>query len=206
MIRAGLHEVQAADASATLAKKEIIPDLQVGVQFGRGSSTMTDATGMTSTTAANMGSLMVGASIPVFARDRQYQMRNEADAMKAMAIADVSAMRAETRGKIGEAFAELNRARHLARLYRTTVIPHAEATVASALSSYRVGKVDFMTLLDAQMTANKYREELFALEADEGKAWAELEMLTAHELIDSSSIASPTDANGSVGRPKGGAK
>jgi outer membrane protein TolC len=206
MIRAGLHEVQAADASATLAKKEIIPDLQVGVQFGRGSSTMTDATGMTSTTAANMGSLMVGASIPVFARDRQYQMRNEADAMKAMAIADVSAMRAETRGKIGEAFAELNRARHLARLYRTTVIPHAEATVASALSSYRVGKVDFMTLLDAQMTANKYREELFALEADEGKAWAELEMLTAHELIDSSSIASPTDANGGVGRPKGGAK
>jgi outer membrane protein TolC len=69
------------------------------------------------------------------------------------------------------------------------VLPQAEATVASALSSYRVGKVDFMTLLDDQMTVNQYRQELFGLEADEGKAWAELEMLTGRELIDSNSIA-----------------
>src|SRR6185436_4768079 len=106
-----------------------------------------------------MGSLMIGASIPLYARDRQYQMRNEANAMKAMADADLAAMRAETRGKIGEAYADLRRARELARLYRTTVLPQAEATVSSALSSYRVGKVDFMTLLDDQMTVNKYRQE-----------------------------------------------
>ena len=98
-------------------------------------------------------------------------------------------MRAETRGRIGEAYADLRRARDLARLYRTTVLPQAEATVSSALSSYRVGKVDFMTLLDDQMTVNKYRQELSALEADEGKAWAELEMLTGRELIDANSSA-----------------
>ena len=109
--------------------------------------------------------------------------------MKAMAEAEVNAMRAQTRGKIGEAYADLMRARDLARLYRTTVLPQAEATVSSALSSYRVGKVDFMTLLDDQMTVNKYRQELFGLEADEGKAWAELEMLTGRELIDSNSGA-----------------
>ena len=189
MIRAGLQDARAAEASASLARKEIIPDLQIGVQFARGSSTMLDATGMTSTRSENMGSLMIGASIPLFARDRQYQMRNEANAMKAMAQADVSAMRAETRGKIGEAYADLTRARGLARLYRTTVLPQAEATVASAMSSYRVGKVDFMTLLDDQMTVNTYRQELMTLEADEGKAWAELEMLTGRELMDSSSVA-----------------
>jgi outer membrane protein TolC len=189
MIRAGLQDVRAADASASLARKEIIPDLQVGVQYGRGASKMVEADGMLSTKSENMGSLMIGASIPIFARDRQFQMRNEADAMKAMALADLNAMRAETRGKIGEAYAELTRARDLARLYRTTVLPQAEATVTSALSSYRVGKVDFMTLLDDQMTVNKYRLELFGLEADEGKAWAELEMLTGRELIDANSVA-----------------
>jgi cobalt-zinc-cadmium efflux system outer membrane protein len=125
----------------------------------------------------------------MFSRDRQLQMRSEANAMKAMAEADVAAMRAETRGKIGEAYADLTRARDLTRLYRSTVLPKAEATVSSALSSYRVGKVDFMTLLDDQMTVNKYRQELFGLEADEGKAWAELEMLTGRELIDSKSAA-----------------
>jgi outer membrane protein TolC len=197
MIRAGLQDLRAAEASATLAKKEIIPDLQIGIQYGRGATTMTDAAGMTSTKTENMGSLMIGASIPLFARDRQYQMRNEANAMKVMAEADLDAMRAETRGKIGEAFADLTRARDLARLYRTTVVPQAEATVSSALSSYRVGKVDFMTLLDDQMTVNKYRLELAELEAEEGKAWAELEMLTGRELIDANSVQSSAVATDS---------
>jgi outer membrane protein TolC len=193
MIRAGLEEVRAADASATLARRELIPDLQVGVQYGQRRSTMagTDEMGATTTErkTERMGSLMIGASIPIFARDRQLQMRVEANAMKAMAEADVAAMRAETRGKIGEAYAALARARNLARLYRTTVLPQAEATVASALSAYRVGGVDFMTLLDDRMTVNKYRQELSTLEGDEGKAWAELEMLTGRELMDASSIA-----------------
>ena len=149
----------------------------------------------------NMGSVMIGASIPIFARDRQLQMRNEADAMKAMAEADVASMRAETRGRIGEAYADLMRARKLARLYRSTVLPQAEATVASALSAYRVGTVDFMTLLDDRMTVNRYRQELLTLEADEGKAWAELEMLTARELIDANSIAAVTTAPNLTGRP-----
>jgi outer membrane protein, heavy metal efflux system len=194
MIRAGFQEVRAADASASLARREIIPDLQVGIQYARGRSTMIDPSGMTATRSENMGSLMLAASIPIFARDRQYQMRKEANAMKAMAEADVNAMRAETRGRIGEAHADLTRARSLAQLYRTTVLPQAEATVLSALSSYRVGKVDFMTLLDDQMTVNRYRLELIRLEAEEGKAWADLEMLTGRELIDASSDAAAATA------------
>ena len=175
MIRAGLDEVRAAEASQRLARKEIWPDLQVGVQYAqRGGEMGTE----------RMGSFMLGASVPVFARDRQLRMREEAAAMTRMAQADVAAMRAETRGKIGEAYASLTRARSLARLYRTTVLPQAEATVASALAAYRVGGVDFMTLLDDRMTVNQYRQELFTLEADEGKAWAELEMLTGRELFD----------------------
>lgn len=143
-----------------------------------------------------MGSLMFGASIPVFARDRQLRMREEASAMKQMAQADLASMRADTRGKIGEAYASLTRARNLSRLYRTTVLPQAQATVASALAAYRVGSVDFMTLLDDRMTVNKYQQELYALEADQGKAWAELEMLAGRELFDPNQIAATRAARG----------
>jgi len=175
MVRAGLEDVRAADASARLARKEIFPDLQVGVQYAqRGSEMGTE----------RMGSLMFGASVPIFARSRQFQMRVEADAMRQMAQADLGAMRADTRGRIGEAYAALTRARSLAQLYRTTVLPQAEATVASAFASYRVGSVDFMTLLDARMTVNEFRQELYTLESDQGKAWAELEMLIGRALFD----------------------
>jgi outer membrane protein TolC len=187
MIRVGAREVDGANAAERLARKEIWPDLQVGIQYAqRGSEMGTE----------RMGSLMFGASVPVFARDRQLRMREEAAAMKRMAVADLAAMRAETRGKIGEAYASLTRARTLAQLYRTTVLPQAEATTASALAAYRVGKVDFMTLLDDRMTVNKYRQELYTLEADEGKAWADLEMLTGRVLLDPNRVAPASPAGG----------
>lgn len=188
VVRAGAAELRAAESAAKLAGREIVPDLRLGVQLGRGSATMLerdpDGIVMTTRRAESMVSLMVGASIPIFARDRQHRMRAEADAMRAAAQADLAAMQADTRARVTEVHAALVRARDLSALYRSTILPQAQATVASSLSAYRTGSVDFMTLLDNQMTVNRYREELATLEAEEGKAWAELEMLTSTVLLD----------------------
>jgi cobalt-zinc-cadmium efflux system outer membrane protein len=173
---AGAQDVEVANASVELARREIWPDLQVGVQYGQQRGLMGPQ---------RMGSLMIGASLPIFATSRQLQMREEANAMHAMAAADLTSMRTETRGAVAEAHSNLLRARQLADLYRTSVLPQAEASVTSSRAAYRVSAVPFMTLLDAQMTLNRYRRELFTLESDEGKAWAELEMLTGRVLIDS---------------------
>ena len=108
--------------------------------------------------------------------------------MRAMAAAELASARTETRGAVAESHANLMRARRLRELYRTSVLPQAAATVSSSLAAYRAGTVNFMTLLDAQMTLNRYRQELFTLEAEEGKAWAELEMLTGRILVDSHTI------------------
>ena len=109
--------------------------------------------------------------------------------MRQMATSELTEMRANTRGALGERTADLLRARRLAELYRNTIIPQSRAAVSSAFAAYRVGKVDFMTLLDDQMTVKKYRQELLALEAEEGRAWAELEMLTGTALMDSAAIS-----------------
>ena len=105
-------------------------------------------------------------------------------------------MRADTRGRVTERVADLTRARNLTALYRLTIIPQAEATVASALAAYRVGRVDFMTLLDNRMAVNQYRQELATLHAEQGMAWAELEMLLGHELFDASQVAPPDGGDG----------
>ena len=180
MLRAGVQQVDAARAGTQLAKREIWPDLLLGVQYGQRSGAMG---------TEHMGSVMVGASLPVFAGKRQYPMRAEADAMLTMAQADLAAAKAETGGAVAVAYADLQRARRLADLYRTSVLPQAEATVTSSRAAYRVGAVPFMTLIDAQMTLNRYRTELFTLDADEGRAWADLEMLTGRVLIDARTTA-----------------
>jgi cobalt-zinc-cadmium efflux system outer membrane protein len=189
MVRAGHEDVQAAYASARLARRELIPDLQLGFQYGQRSGEM----GL-----ERMGSLMVGATIPVFARSRQLRMREETIAMREMAEADLAAMRADTRARVAEAHASLTRARHLATLYRNTVLPQAEAMASSALAAYRVGGVDFMTLLDGRMIVNEYRQELFRLEADEGRSWADLEMLLGRQLFDANSVVAGVRTNGGV--------
>ncbi|MBX6332522.1 MAG: TolC family protein [Gemmatimonadaceae bacterium] len=175
MVEAGEETVRAADAQTRLARREIWPDLTVGLQYGQRAGAMG---------TERMASLMLGASLPIFAGRRQLPMREEAAAMQQMATADLAAMRADTRARVTEAYARLVRARSLAALYRTTVIPQAEATAASALAAYRVGSVDFMTLLDDRMAVNAYRQELLALDAEQGRAWAELEMLLGRALFD----------------------
>jgi outer membrane protein TolC len=179
MLQAGEHDLQAANTQAQLARKEIWPDLTIGVQYGRRTGEMG---------TERMASVMVGAAVPVFAGRRQLRMREEMDAMRQMATSELATMRAETRARIAEAYADLTRARNLATLYRTTVIPEAEASVASSMAAYRVGAVDFMTLLDNRMTVNNYRQELFVLDAEQGRAWADLEMLVGRQLFDANTI------------------
>ena len=173
MVLAGEADVSAASTAEQLARREIWPDLQIGVQYGqRGGPLGTE----------RMGSLMLGASIPIFARSRQLQMRAEAGAMRAMAQSELAAMRAETRARVAELHADFKRARNLRALYLTAVLPQAQAAVTSALASYRVGTVNLMTLLDNQMTVNRYQQELFVLDAELGKTVAELEMLVGRVL------------------------
>jgi outer membrane protein, heavy metal efflux system len=165
--------VERARTRETLARRELWPDLSVGVQYGQRPSDMG---------TKRMGSLMVGFSVPVFASRRQLPMREEAAAMREMAVAELDDARAQVGARIGELLAELERAATLMSLYRTEVLPQAEANVTSAFSSYRVGRVDFMTLVDAQMTLNTYTQELYALTAEYGWKIAELEMVVGREV------------------------
>jgi len=67
-----------------------------------------------------------------------------------------------------------------AALYKTAIIPQAEQALSSAMAGYRVDKVDFLTLLDNQVTLfdfeiayhhhrTEYEKSLAKLEAEVGK-------------------------------------
>lgn len=191
MIQRGKIGVEQAGTRLTLARRELWPDLTVGVEYGqRRAAGVGDPMGGVEATATTerMGSVMFGVSLPVFAGRRQLQMRKEAEAMQQMTAAELTDMRAQVNARIGELLAQLDRDRTLVHLYRTEVLPQAEANVSSAIASYRVGKVDFMTLVDAQMMVNNYTQELYGLLADYGQAIADLEMAVGRELPTSNDV------------------
>lgn len=188
MIQAGQFSLTEAELLARRARKEIWPDVEIAVAYGQ--RPMPDGG------TDRMVSLMVGASVPIWAGSRQFRMRDEAGAMRQMAEADLAAMKAATRGRIAERLSDLERSRTLLRLYRDAVLPQARATAASARSAYQVGEVDFMTLLDAIMTVNAYREEVLRLAALEGQALADLEMLIGQPLVAGIPVAPDTPSGG----------
>lgn len=165
--------VEQAGKRRELAHRMIWPDFTVGISYGqrnRGAGT------------ERMGSAMVGFTIPIHAGSRQYAARDEAAAVERLAEAELGGLRAQVDAQVGALLAELDRARSLTELYRDEVIPEAHANVESAFSSYRVGSVDFMTLVDAQMTVNRYEGELFQLLGEYGKAVAALESTVGRPL------------------------
>lgn len=186
MLAAGRSDAAAAAASEQLARRELWPDLEVGVQLARRPPSAAPP-GMPAT-ADWMTSLMLGASVPIFARSRQLQMRAEASAMRAAAEADVVAMETDTRAMVREVLAMLRQSRALEALYAHTLVPQAIAARDAAAAEYRTGSVDFMTVLDAHMNANKIRQEQYTLRAAEGSAIAELEMLIGRSLTDEATL------------------
>lgn len=180
---AGAADVRAAEADERLARRERWPDVRLGVVYGE--RPMGNA-------VDRMASVMIGASLPVYARDRQLRMRDEAAAMRAMADAELASARVETQGRLAERHAEVASARRLAALYRDDILPQAEAAVESALSSYRSGTGDFTAVLEGRMAVNRARTQLLTLRANEARAWAEIERLTGLPFTDIPPL-SPSD-------------
>jgi outer membrane protein TolC len=175
--------VRQADTRVDLARRSIWPDLTFGLTYGQRDAGMG---------TERMGSAMVGVSLPVHASSRQLALRDEAGAMRRMAVAEHGGIAAEVDARIGELLADLERARSLIGLYRDEVLPEARAMVESSLSSYRVGAVDFMTLVDAQMTVNRFEVELYQLLADYGKAVTGLESAVGRTLPHTDALVAAT--------------
>lgn len=169
-LRAGAERVAAAEASLSAARRGLLPDLSVGVAYQQRPA------------FPDMVSVMVGVDLPLFAAAKQLPQQRDAAASRDVNRAELTDLRNETVAQVIEARARGARARDLAALYTRDVLPQARAAVQAALASYRVGQVNFMTLVDDELTVNRYETETFRLFADYQQAVADLEALAGRPL------------------------
>ena len=87
------------------------------------------------------------------ARSRGLALRDQAQSM-------YQAQRNEVAARLRQQTALAEQNLKSARLYQTAILPQARLTVESALAAYRVNRVDFLTLLDSQMTVFNYEISL----------------------------------------------
>ena len=168
-LQAAYERVRAAEAGYRAARRELYPDFMVQLAYGQRPQ------------FDDMATVMVGISIPLWAGARQLPMRREMAAMQAGEDAMARDLYNETFAELTERRAEAERARSLAELYQSSILPQARAAVEAALSAYRVGRVNYMTLVESEMTVNRYEVELVRLAAAYHQAAAEIEALVGGE-------------------------
>ena len=99
-----------------------------------------------------------GISVPLWTGSTRAKIR-EAEIDRRRAATDLDVFELEVRTRKAALREQLVRQHSQLRQLRETLIPKAEMTVESALSSYQTGKSGFLDLLDAQRT-------LFQLQQD----------------------------------------
>lgn len=164
-LAAARERIRAAEAAYRSAELELYPELMVGLQYGNRAQ------------YADMASVMIGFSLPLWARDKQRPMRREMQAMGAMVQAEALDLVNETFAELTELAADAERSRSLASLYATSVLPQSRAAVDAAVAAYRVGRVDFLSVLENQMTVNRYEIEQLRLLANYHTARARIASL-----------------------------
>jgi outer membrane protein TolC len=160
----------AAGAAYRAARRELYPDFMVGLSYGQRPA------------FDDMASVMIGIRVPVWAGARQLSMRREMAAMQAMAEAEARDLYNQTFAELVSLRAEAERSRRLVQLYATSILPQARASVEAALAAYRVGQLDYMNVIENQMTVNRYETESVRLSATYQRAVAEIEALVAADL------------------------
>jgi outer membrane protein TolC len=160
----------AANAGYRAARRTLYPDFTLTLGYGQRPD------------FDDLFTVAIGFSIPLWAGSSQLPLRREMEALESSTDAMATELYNETYARLAELSAEAVRATNLSNLYATAVIPQARAAVESALSAYRVGAVDYMTLVQNQMTVNRYEIQMVQLAADYHRAVAEIFALVGGDL------------------------
>ena len=125
---------------------------------------------------------MMELNIPIYYKSKQEPKVAETKADVLNWEAQYRAMKNEILFMVADLTAMTNQRERQYELYRTGIIPQTSLQVQSAMSAYRVGKVDFMTLLDSQLTLYRYEIEYHQAITEYEKRVADLEAAVGKRL------------------------
>ncbi|PTQ88336.1 outer membrane protein TolC [Nitrosomonas nitrosa] len=154
-----------------LARKDYYPDFDVRLSYGQRDSMLDGSQ------RPDMVTMTVAINLPVWRANKIEPRIAESLAMHQQALDLYQAQSNEIAAKLRQQVATAEQNFKSARLYRTAILPQARLSVESAQAAYKVNRVDFLTLLDSQMTVFNYEISLITAIANYHKALAEIDLL-----------------------------
>lgn len=169
--------IDRSDKTLDLARRDYYPDFDVKLAYGQREK-MLDGT-----RRDDMLSLTVAINLPLWHESKRDPRVAEAIAMRNQAADMYRALQNEISSQLRRQVASAEQSLKSAHLYETGILPQARLAVESSLAAYRVNRVDFLTLLDSQMTVFDYEIGYASAVSDYNRALAEIELLTGKALF-----------------------
>lgn len=158
-------------AQVELARKDYYPDFDVRVQYGQRDNYQ-------DMRREDLLSFVIAINLPIWGEKKRDPRVAEAESARSQAQAMYDARLNDVDAMLRQQVAAATQARRTADLYERSLVPQARLTTEAALAAYRVGRVDFFTLLDSQMTLFNAEVGRAASVAAYNKALAEIDFLT----------------------------
>ena len=168
--------VERGAAQVDLARKDYYPDFDVRFSYGQRDN-------FQDLRREDMVSLTIAINLPVWGKNKREPRVAEAESMRGQAAAMYQARLNEADALLRQQVAAAGQALRSVRLYENSLLPQARLTADASLSAYRVGRVDFFTLLDSRMTVFNAEIGRAAVVVAYNKALAEIEFLTGAALF-----------------------
>lgn len=158
-----------------LARKDYYPDFDVRVSYGQRDN-------FQDMRREDMITFTLAINLPMWRESKREPRVAEAEAMRDQATAMYQARLNELDAMLRQQVAAAEQSLKSVRLYETGLLPQARLTADASLAAYRVGRVDFFSLLDSRMTVFNAEVGYAAGLAAYNKALAEVEFLTGMAL------------------------
>jgi len=152
MLRERDFAIRRAQANQSLATRDLKPDFEFGLGYMLRYTIPGDPMSGT-----DMVSASVGLNLPVYAKQKQRKHIEETGNELEAARAREEAARLEAFSMLADLVAQAQRNSRQIDLFRRGIIPQAELAFESVRAGYQVGKVDFLSLLDAQVKLYEYQ-------------------------------------------------
>ena len=151
-----------------LAEREYYPDINLSLQYGQRDDKGT-------IDRPDFASAMVQLKLPLWHKTREGKKVKEVTARVSETENKLQFVRNNLYYRVVKLKEEMDRNHEQALLFRDGIIPQATASLDSAVAGYQVNKVDFLTLLNNQITLFKFEIEYIRAIKDHEITLAEME-------------------------------
>jgi outer membrane protein TolC len=155
-----------------LRKMDYYPDIQAKFSYGQRDMDTSD-----------MISITAKINIPIWYKRKQDRGVAQALANKRRYKKRYDVLKNIILFETRDIYAKLKKDMDKIELLKTGILPQAKASLDSAIAGYNVNKVDFLTLLDNQITLLNYEIDYYRAVSDFEKKLAELERVIGRNLF-----------------------